>query len=269
MQKPKPHLSISQLNMLSRCGEQYRRRYISREIIPPGIAMLVGSAVDRAVTRNLEERLNGRELLPVDAVAEIASAGYVARLDTTDVLLTEDEESIGIDAARGRGQDKSVRLARLHAIELAPAIEPTHLQRKVEVDLTGYDYSLLGFIDIQERGAIRDTKTASKTPAADTADKDDQLTIYALMAQVIDGAIPERLCLDYLIDTEQPKTKILHTARTVEDFHPLLRRVEVATRALAAGVFIPARETDWVCSPRWCGYHATCIYTKKSKRPKN
>ena len=30
----KPHLSASQLNMIGRCGEQYRRRYVEGEKIP-------------------------------------------------------------------------------------------------------------------------------------------------------------------------------------------------------------------------------------------
>jgi hypothetical protein len=35
----KPALSISQLDMLSRCGEQYRRRYIEHERLAPGVAL--------------------------------------------------------------------------------------------------------------------------------------------------------------------------------------------------------------------------------------
>lgn len=126
----------------------------------------------------------------------------------------------------------------------------------------------MGFIDIQEGAkAIRDTKTTGKTPPANVADKDDQLTIYAMMAKVVDGAIPESLYLDYLIDLKSPVAKSFYTSREAEDFEPILRRVEVASKALEKGIFVPARETDWWCNPRWCGYHATCPYVKRSRRP--
>lgn len=264
----KPHLSISQLNMLSKCGEQYRRRYILNHKIPPGIALLVGSAVDRTVTRNLGRKMETRFLLSEAEVADLAAHEYNEQWNQGEVALTEDEALLGLKAARGMGLDKSVRLARLHAAQLAPAINPTHLQRKVEVELKGYPYDLLGYIDIQEGArAIRDTKTTAKTPPADVADKDDQLTIYAMMAKVIDGIIPEKLCLDYLIDTATAKAKSFETQRDTEDFKPILHRVETASIALEKGVFVPARESDWWCNARWCGYHSTCAYVKRARRP--
>ena len=47
MKKPdeKPYLSPSQMGMYCRCGEQYRRRYIEKEIIPPGFALIKGGSV--------------------------------------------------------------------------------------------------------------------------------------------------------------------------------------------------------------------------------
>lgn len=58
----KKHLSISQINMLGRCGEQYRRRYIEGEKIPPGIAALVGRGVDDSVTINLQNKIDTGDL---------------------------------------------------------------------------------------------------------------------------------------------------------------------------------------------------------------
>ena len=155
------------------------------------------------------------------------------------------------------------------ASDAAPLIQPTHVQREVRVALPGESVELLGYIDVQEgMTAIRDTKTSAKTPPANAADKSDQLTIYAMMSHVIDGAIPDRLVLDYLVDTKMPEYKPFVSTRTVDDFNPLLRRIEAVLMALEKGVFIPAQETDWGCSPRWCGYWETCQYTKK-QRPTN
>lgn len=264
----KRNLSISQLNMLSRCGEQYYQRYILGRKIPPAIALIVGRVVDDSVTENLGHRLKGEDLLPVEAVADFTAGKFNQAWDGTEVALTDEEMDKGIKIVRGESLDKSVRLASLHASDMAPEIHPTHLQRKVEVELPGYPYDLIGYIDIQEGSkSIRDTKTTGKTPAADIAHKDDQLTIYAMMAQVTDGIIPKQLCLDYLVDIKTPKAVTYYTSRTGEDFKPMLRRIETAAKALEAGIFVPARETDWWCNEKWCGYHKTCPYVKKMRRP--
>lgn len=263
----KPHLSISQLNMLSRCGEQYNRRYIKGHKLPPGVSLIVGKAVDKAVTRNLANKMDGKGLLPVEQVADIARDEFNSEWDGSDVALQPEEMELGLKIVKGQNADKSIRLARLHATDKAAQIEPTHLQRRVEVELPGYPYDLLGFLDIQEAlRSVRDTKTSGKTPAKDVAEKDDQLTMYAMMVKVTDGAIPEKLCLDYLVDLKTPKSETFETTRTDEDFRPILRRVEAAILALEKGVFIPARESDWWCNPKWCGFHSTCPYVKKPKQ---
>lgn len=265
----KRSLSISQLNMLSRCGEQYYQRYVKGRKVPPGISMIVGRSVDESVTENLGHKLKGEDLLPVEAVADFTAERFNQEWDKSEVSLTKEEMEKGIKIVKGESLDKSVRLASLHASDMAPAINPTHLQRKMEVELTGYPYDLIGYIDIQEGDKyIRDTKTSGKTPAANIADKDDQLTIYAMMAKAIDKAIPEQLCLDYLVDLKTPKATTFYTSRDESDFNPMLRRIEVASIALEKGVFVPARETDWWCDQRWCGYWNTCPYIKHGHRPK-
>ena len=269
----KKHLSISQINMLSRCAEQWRRRYDLGEKIPPGFSRIVGKVVDGTSTTNLTGKMKGEGLMSIEAVGDMAADAFgpcweeEEKIAEAEVVLTEQEAALGVDKAAGLAKDKSIRLAQLHAREFAPIIQPTHLQRRIEVELPGYPYDLLGYLDIQEGlRAIRDTKTAAKTPAKDIADRDDQLTMYAMMVYKNDGTIPDALTLDYLIDLKTPKATVFATKRTVEDFDPLLRRVEVASLALEKGVFVPARETDWWCSERWCGYFSSCAYVKRSRR---
>ena len=62
------------------------------------------------------------------------------------------------------------------------------------------------------------------------------------------------------MDTKTPVVKQLDSTRSEEDFKVLLRRIEVATKALEKGVFVPAQTTDWWCNERWCGYAKTCPY---------
>lgn len=262
----KPYLSISQLDMLSRCGEQYRRRYIEHEIIPPGIALIVGSATDRAVSCDLEHKIKTGDLLPWEELAEIARDEVAAALDGGEVMLTAEEAIAGLKAVKGQAIDKAVRFSGLHHARLAPKLEPTHVQRRWRVELNNFPRDLVGVIDVQEgTKAVRDTKTSGKSPAQDAAHTSDQLTMYALACHVIDGRIPEVLALDYLVDTQIPKPVTLETIRTVESFNPLLARIEKANEAIEKQVFMPARQTDWWCHPRWCGFAATCRYYRQIK----
>jgi hypothetical protein len=82
-----------------------------------------------------------------------------------------------------------------------------------------------------------------------------------------DGAIPNRLIFDCLVDNKIPKYAPFESTRTEEDFDVLLRRITAACIAIDAGAFIPAKETDWCCSPDWCSFHGSCKYVKRSKRP--
>lgn len=266
MMDKKLHLSVSQLDMLSRCGEQYRRRYVEGEIIPPGIALIVGSSTDKAVSSDLQHKIDSGELLPDEAVADIARDNVVNSMESGNVLLTPDEAIAGIKAVKGEAIDKAVRLSRLHHKELAPVLKPTHVQRWWRVELQGYPRDLIGIIDVQEGSeAVRDTKTASKSPAANAAHESDQLTMYAIACRVCDGVIPRKLTLDHLVDNKTPKLVTLETTRTEQDFLPILARVETALAALEKGVFVPARQTDWWCSERFCGFANTCRYYRQIK----
>lgn len=263
----KPHLSLTQLDMLSKCGVAYENRYVKKRKVAPGVSLLVGRAVDRSVGFNLEHKMAGMGLLPREAVADFARDAFNLEWDRSNVSLLPEEAMLGPKRVKGANADKSIRLAKLHHLRMAPAIEPTHLQRRIAVELRNFPYDLEGVIDIQEGPRrLRDTKTSGKTPTADIADRDDQLTVYAMMVKVTDGVIPAKLSLDYLIDNAVPKAQAFETRRTEEDFRPLLHRIERAALVLEKGAFTPARETDWWCSPKWCGYHATCPFVKQPKQ---
>lgn len=255
----RPQLHTTALNMA--CGEAFRRRYIEGEIIPPGIAIVVGIATDRAVSKNLEHKRDTRELLPVEAVADSARDSLNNVWDSSAVKLEPEELEIGLKAAKGQAVDKAVRLSVLHATDKAPEIEPTHIQRKWSLELPGYPMDLVGTIDIQEGShSIRDTKTTAKSPPAEAAEKSLQLTAYSLAVRVIDGAAPERVALDYLIDTKTPQAKTLEATRGAADYKALLARVETLTLAIERGVFLPVSPDHWQCSIKWCGYAPSCRF---------
>jgi len=239
----KPHLSVSQLEMLGRCGEQYRQRYILGRIVPPGVSALVGRGVDRSVDANLLHKVEMKEMLPSEAVKDLAGDAVKTDWKRQGVLLTEDEKKEGTKKVKGAAVDKAIRLASLHRVTHAPKIKPIskdHIQRKFRIVINGSPRDLIGYMDIQEKDAVRDTKTSAKTPNKNIVNGSTQLTAYALAVKVIDGKAPKKVALDYLVDLKTPKATTLESKRTDEDFAVFLRRMEAARKALDAGIFIPA-----------------------------
>ena len=256
----------SGISMLSRCGEQYRRRYLEKHILPPAVAMIVGTGTDRAVTADLGFKIEHGVLL--DDTADIARDAVNAEWDKSGVLLSEEEMNVSLKQLRGDAVDKAVRLARCHHEEAAPAIAPTHVQRAWTIEIPGLGVDLAGTIDVQEgTKSVRDTKTRKASPPKDLADDSDQLTMYALATRVLDGAPVNRVALDCLIDLKRgPAYRCVESSRDAADFRVLMARVRNAIEAINKGVFVPAQQTDWVCSPRWCGYAETCPYYRGRKQ---
>jgi hypothetical protein len=118
------------------------------------------------------------------------------------------------------------------------------------------------------RLVVRDTKTSGKSPNATAAHDSEQLTGYAVASKVLDGRLPDKMMLDFLVET--PKTHKLYpvirdTYRTMDDVAVFLNRFANAVHAIKSGIFVPTKPDDWRCSQKWCGYFNICPYAKRPK----
>ncbi|MDM7994661.1 MAG: PD-(D/E)XK nuclease family protein [Acidobacteriota bacterium] len=267
MESAKPQLHVSGLETLSKCGIQFENIYIRNLREAPGISLLVGKATHRVVEKNLRHKIQHKALLSFEEVKDTARDALVSEWNSGEVRLDEDELKLGLKAVKDQAIDKSVRLSGLHHKELAPVLNPTHVERKWCIELPGYPMDLAGTLDIQEGSAsVRDTKTSAKTPSKTIADESLQLTAYALAVKVIDGIEISEVKLDYLIDIKEPKKETFSSKRDADHFKALLARVERAVKVIEKGAFFPARETDWWCSEKYCGFFRTCPYVRRPKQ---
>lgn len=255
----KRQIHVSGMTQHAACGVQFERRHIRGEKLPPAAAMVVGTAVDAAVTTNLQAKIDTGELLSVEQVSDIARDRLHREWSLSEIILGEGD-------SLDQSVDKSTALAELHARRLAPTIEPTHVDRRVTLELPGYDFELTGAIDIQTDEKIRDTKTGRAAPQQSQADTSLQLTMYDLFRQTADGETTGRVGLDVLWQTpakKQNNLRVIDSRRTAADHQALLERAAVMNRSIEAGIFVPANPDDWRCSPDWCGYFHTCPYARK------
>lgn len=267
------HLSWSQINMLHRCGEQYRRRYIEGDRVPPGIALLRGRAIHTAQETNMLAKMNDGELLEPDAVRQLAADAFDAETQGPFVVDGLYEE-MTIEEALGAGKDESVGLAGLHAEKVAPEIEPTAIEVRIELPPSeSLPVMFVSILDlIHDSRVILDTKTTAKSPPKDSAHNSDQLTSQGLAFQARYGKAPESLALDYLVRTPKKgdlKHVRLETTRTQADTVAFVHRAQSALRMVVEEIFIPAATDDWCCSPRWCGFTDSCPFFRGRTRPTN
>jgi hypothetical protein len=269
MTNGKPQLHVSMLEMLSRCGIQFQRRYGARfgcwpeeEIIPPGVALAVGISVHKAVEADLSCKMNTGQLLLSEAVQDRARDAFGVIYEGG--MLFAEDEAVNIQSTVGAGIDQAVALSELHHQELAPRIEPLALEERFVIDMKGWPIDLSGQKDIREKDAIRDTKTARARPQEGAA-KSLQMSMYCLSEQVERGALPSAVHLDYLVKTKTPK---LVTVSAVPDptwTDPLMRRIERFVEIIKAvkegkEAFTPASPGDWICQEKYCGYAHTCEF---------
>lgn len=263
----KPHLSPTQLDMLAKCGEQYRRRYMEQERRPPGIAMVRGTGVHRGLELNFRQKIESRIDLPVSDVVEAAVAGFEAEL-AGGYELNVDEESRGAKVVIGEAKDVVVTLAELAAEEMCPDYQPVLVEQPVRIELPNNTHDLYGVIDLaDDRGRVVDTKTAAKSKKQDDADSSVQLTTYTALHKVATGEFPTELRMEVLVSTKTPKRQTLVTTRSEADLAALAARIDAASRIIQAGVFMPATPGAWWCGPKWCGYWASCPFVNRGRAP--
>ena len=259
------HLSVSQLQMFQRCGEQYRRRYIEGEVIPPGIAARIGTGVHKAAEINYKAKTNSGEDMPLDAFQDAAADAYHDAIQD-GVFFAPDEVS-GAKLAMAEGKDTAVSLAGLYRREVTPSVMPVLVEEKIIIELPGVALPVYTVLDLYTSDkALRDMKTSGKKWAESKAHTSPQPTAYREAVKTLTGEYPASIGFDVLVSTKTPTLQTLITERTGEDTAVLARQFSVMLDAIQAGIFLPAEPDAWICSPKWCGYFFTCKFISNHRK---
>lgn len=246
---PKAYLSPTQLNMYLRCPAQYKFRYVDGIILPPRSALVKGKAVHRGQEHNYRQKIESYKDVALSEVQEVTAAEFESLAPETEW---------GKDEDPGKIKDETISLASLYHAEVAPKVQPILVEEKVTVDFENTDYALLGFIDVlDDKGYIRDTKTASRTPGQDEAARSLQLTAYALAHRELMGVPESGVKLDYLVQTKSPKVVTLEAKRSERDIKRFLNIVGRVAEAIRSQIFYP-NPNSFMCSEKNCGYYHLC-----------
>jgi len=241
-----PHLSVTQLKMYLRCPLQYFFRYVCGLKIPPAGDLTLGRTIHQTLHDNYHQKIQSHRDLPISDITDIYS----------DHWEQEAQETVfGKGEKPGKLKDQGVQLLTTYFDSVAPHIQPIDVEREFLLQVDGVKLPLKGYIDlIDDQRYIIDHKTSKRNYPEDTAQKDIQLTAYALAYRVLTGQDEKGVRLDVMVRTKEPKIQQLPATRTQSDTDRFARLAKQVERSINSEIFYPNQ--NYTCGI--CGYKEMC-----------
>ena len=253
----------SSLGMAFRCGEQFRRRYLEKEIIPPGIAAGRGTGVHAASKVNLLQKLKSQKDMPLSDIQDATRDGYVKAFKNGVYLAKEDQPAK--DKLLNEGLEDALRCSKVYLEAVAPQINPIAIEEPFHIEVPGIELPLEGTMDYQEKPKVGDLKTTSMKWPEGRINGEIQPVFYCFSHESTTNIRPEFIyhILIARRGKDGPTSEELQEQKltpTDAHYHALFAKIRMFETMLNKGVFPPANPTAWWCDPKWCGYFYTCPY---------
>lgn len=250
----KNYLSHSRMNMYLRCPKQFEFRYMKGLTYRPSGAMTLGGAWHQALEINFNQKKETRQDIKLSDMKEVFSDRFDTKVKEEDVNFEDDKPS--------EIKDKGLEVTEIHHREIAPKIQPVHVEMPFTIPLTE-ENDLHGFIDvIDEEEVIVEHKSAKTTPNDQSMVNDMQLTVYSKAYRKIFGKEEKGIRKDTAVKTKTPKMVSQTTTRGENDFDILLQIAHGVEAGIKTGAFAP-NPNGWHCSPKYCGFWDRCMGKKK------
>ncbi len=254
------HLSPSSVKTFISCPRKWAYRYVEKLKTPKTARQIKGTAVDRAASWNLEQKIETGRDEDAEHMAEVAEHVFRSEIDGQGGR----DECNWKDESLPTGLDSTVKLTVLHREKHAPLIDPADVQLELHRKLpNGWDFE--GHLDfVDTRGVVGDFKTAKRRWRQGRADKDLQATGYGyLLDRPIDFGFWT------LIDTGKSRyEEVLTTQRTTAQQDWLETAALDIADSIEAGSF-PPNPDSYLCSEKWCDYWSRCMGSNKPPKRKD
>lgn len=267
----KPCISPSQIELYNKCGEQYRRRYICKEVIPPQAAALRGTSIHKSAQHNFQQKIESHQDLKPKKIVDYAITVFEEKLKHDDVWLNPEEEARGKSIVILEAKGVVVSLTELFAKQVAKLYQPVMVEATHRIPMRDSDQDLLGKLDlVDDQERIVEFKSRTRKTNQLDADSSTQLTFYAGIYQAVHKKPPKDILLQELVQHERdPKdsaeSHLLKTSRDRDDFTALSNQINATIKGIKAGVFMPASRGSWFCSRKWCGWWTSCPFVNNKR----
>jgi hypothetical protein len=257
---PRGYLSVSQVGMYMRCGLQYKYRYVDDVIKPPGVALVEGSAMHKALEVGLIEKMQAGTVTPVDVMLDAWQDSWKQKKTEVEDWGDEGEQKVA-ETVENRGH---TLIKMYHGTHL-PERHPTGVEKRFWTMMGDTRTPVLGYIDLVDVETVDqipgptvvDHKVVRAAKSQADTDSDMQLTVYA---QAIGTP---RVRFDSFCKTKKPQIKTTRSMRTTQDYKWVAHVFDTVAQNISKGVFLPADPASWVCSRKFCGYYDSCRGKKR------
>jgi hypothetical protein len=181
------HVSFSQVELMSRCAEAWRQRYLVGTRGPATTALAVGSGVHSGIAELYDQlcanpKISKKTLVKraiETATTTLANIDY-AGADTLDDITTTTQH-----------------LLEVYATERPTHIKPVATEQEIRVDLPDTDIYLKGYIDVVAETSLVEIKTSGKKVTVPTG-------AWKVQAWLYQAAIPRQVEYHVLVKSATP-----------------------------------------------------------------
>lgn len=249
----------SMINLYCHCHEAFRRRYLENEIIPPAIAMAIGTGVHKAAEINHKQKINSGLDMRLDEILDAAADGFKAEIEDKGVYFVGSSQELYKEL--GKASDLSVNMARLYGKEIAPQIMPVAAEIQLQAQHPDLPVPFSGTVDvITENQSIIDLKTARVKWRAGKEKETVQPEIYRFMLRQNYGHDYD---FGFHVMSYSGDTQYIQVQKSNQEMRYIVNLVKAMLNSIETGIFMPAVPGHWMCSDKWCGYYNTCKERKQ------
>lgn len=263
-------LNQSQIQQWMKCPEQHRRRWVEGDIIPPGSALVRGTAIHVGAEVNFKQKIDTKKDMPAKDIVEAAVATIGSRIRTEGLWIPPKQEDEGKAKVINGIEKEVIALTNLYAAEVAPHYQPIAVEQEMTFKVDGLEgVEIGGRIDtISDAQEVVDLKSYSKLANEDQMNADPQPTMYALLKLLKTGTPARSVNMEILVLKKEPEHQRIEIVKRKADFVALLEQVKSIAGAIKAGVAPGAygQMGAWWCSKNQCGYWKTCRFVPEHKR---
>jgi len=255
------HVSPTQVRMFLRCMQQWWFRYVAGIKLKPNVPMAIGTAVHKAIERNLKAKATTGRPERLDTLLGIVEETISSEFDFVETSRGESKETLIKDAAKA---------LEFHYNNVAPKIAPAAVdgvplvEYEKEIEFENRPWTLKVVVDaIDKKGIVIDTKVSSKKLPEIAAEIDFQLKAGSFVYLHTLGSPPNKVRFDRIIkgkagyELQQLSSK----APTEDDLRTFLAKLDGVAQIMQLimeGRVKPIPIHDpYVCS--WCGYAPICL----------
>lgn len=220
---PVEHLSVSSLNLFTRCPEAWKRRYVDKQSEPPSGKMLTGGAAGAALAQHYGTQIETGEGLSTSDLLDEYAAEWDQRSEREEVLWGAEKP--------GALKDTGMAALALYHREISPTITPVSVEREFSLTWPDAPFALTGFLDLEtDDDEVADYKSTGQRLSAEKAAAELQPTVY-LAARRAEGH-PASFRYHTMVRTKKPTAELVPAPRSERQLDLLTHRVFSIARAM-------------------------------------